>query len=60
LVYPPTRELQEVSVRVAVRVIKCALNNGVAAKIDLDGRDLDAYVRSRFWKPHYLPFVRGR
>ncbi len=59
-VYPPVRELQEVSVRVAVRVIRCALNDKVAGKVDLDGRDLDAYVRSRFWKPRYLPFVRGQ
>ncbi|MGH8501953.1 MAG: NAD-dependent malic enzyme [Gammaproteobacteria bacterium] len=59
-VYPPTRELQEVAVRVAVRVIRRALNDGVAGKADLEGRDLDAYVRSRFWKPRYLPFVRGQ
>jgi malate dehydrogenase (oxaloacetate-decarboxylating) len=59
-VYPPTHELQEVTVRVAVRVIRCALNEGVADKKDLEGRDLDAYVRSRFWKPRYLPFVRGQ
>ncbi len=58
-VYPPTRELQEVTVRVAVRVIRCALNDGVAEKTTLEGRDLDAYVRSRFWKARYLPFVRG-
>jgi malate dehydrogenase (oxaloacetate-decarboxylating) len=59
-VYPPVRELQEVSVRVAVRVIRCALNDKVAGRADLDGRDLDAYVRARFWKPRYLPFVRGQ
>ncbi len=58
-VYPPIRELQEVTVRVAVRVIRCALNDGVAEKTALEGRDLDAYVRSRFWKARYLPFVRG-
>jgi len=59
-VYPPTRELQEVAIRVAVRVIRRALDDGVAGKTDLEGRDLDAYVRSRFWKPRYLPFVRGQ
>jgi malate dehydrogenase (oxaloacetate-decarboxylating) len=59
-VYPPIRELREVSIRVAVRVIKCALTEGIAGKGDLDGRDLDAYVRSHFWKPRYLPFVRGQ
>ncbi|HEX2243905.1 MAG TPA: NAD-dependent malic enzyme, partial [Gammaproteobacteria bacterium] len=37
LVYPPIRELQEVSVRVAVRVIRCALKDGVAGKTTLEG-----------------------
>jgi malate dehydrogenase (oxaloacetate-decarboxylating) len=59
-VYPRVRELQEVTVRVAVRVIRRALTDGVAHKANLDGCDLDAYVRSRFWKPRYLPFVRGQ
>jgi malate dehydrogenase (oxaloacetate-decarboxylating) len=59
-VYPPVRELQEVSVRVAVRVIRCALNEKIAARTDLEERDIDAFVRARFWKPRYLPFVRGQ
>jgi len=58
-VYPPIRELNEVSIRVAVRVIDRALAQGVAQKTSLQGRDLDAYVRSRFWRPRYLPYVRG-
>ncbi len=59
LIYPPIGELQEVSVRVASRVIKCALQEGVAGKEDLAGRDLDTYLRSRFWHPRYLPFVKS-
>jgi len=58
-VYPPVRELNEVSIRVAARVIDRALAQGVAQKTSLQGRDLDAYVRSRFWRPRYLPYVRG-
>lgn len=56
-VYPPIKELQEVSIRVASRVIKCAINEGVAEKEDLEGHDLDAYLRARFWHPRYLPLV---
>ena len=59
-VYPPVSELQEVSVRVTARVIQCALEEGVAGNTDLEGRDLDAYIRSRFWHPRYLPCVRGK
>ncbi len=59
-IYPPVSELQEVSIRVAVRVIECALREGVAGKTELSDRDLDAYLRSRFWRPRYLPFVRGQ
>ena len=58
-VYPPVGELNEVSIRVAARVIEGALAQGVAQKTSLEGRDLDAYLRSRFWKPRYLPYVRG-
>jgi malate dehydrogenase (oxaloacetate-decarboxylating) len=58
-VYPPIAELQEVSIRVGARVIEQALAEGVAGRTDLAGRDLDAYLRSRFWRPKYLPFVRG-
>ncbi len=58
-VYPPVRELREVSIRVASRVIEQALQEGIAGKTDLVGRDLDTYLRSRFWKPRYLPIVRG-
>jgi malate dehydrogenase (oxaloacetate-decarboxylating) len=58
-IYPPVSELQEVSVRVAAKVIEQALAQGVAGKANLEGRDLDAYLRSRFWRPRYLPVVRG-
>ncbi|MCK7579616.1 MAG: hypothetical protein MZV65_30530 [Chromatiales bacterium] len=47
-------ELREVSIRVGARVIEQALKEGVAGKTDLAGRDLDTYLRSRFWKPRYL------
>lgn len=58
-IYPPVRELREVSIRVGARVIEKALQEGVAGKTDLAGRDLDTYLRTRFWKPRYLPIVRG-
>jgi malate dehydrogenase (oxaloacetate-decarboxylating) len=51
--------LQEVSIRVAARVIERALQEGIAGKTDLAERDLDAYLRSRFWRPHYLPVIKG-
>jgi len=59
LIYPPVDELQEVSIRVAARVIHCALREGVAGRTDLSEVDCDTYVRSRFWHPHYIPFVKG-
>ena len=36
-IYPPVRELHEVSIRVAARVIEQALREGVAGKTDLAG-----------------------
>jgi malate dehydrogenase (oxaloacetate-decarboxylating) len=61
-VYPPIRNLREVSIRVATRVMAQALSDGVAAEYRIRGLDLDgleAFARSRFWYPKYLPFKRG-
>ncbi len=58
-IYPPVDELQEVSVRVASRVIRAAMDEGVAGKPELADKDLDAYVREKFWRARYLPYVRG-
>ncbi len=62
--YPPVAELGEVSIQVALAVLKRALADGLGALPErwvkagaLD--DLDGYVRSHFWKPGYLPVVRG-
>jgi malate dehydrogenase (oxaloacetate-decarboxylating) len=59
LIYPPISELQEVSIKVASRVIETALKDGVAGKKELADRDLDTYLRSRFWRARHLPFVKG-
>ncbi|HVJ93945.1 MAG TPA: NAD-dependent malic enzyme [Labilithrix sp.] len=55
LVYPPVEDLREASVYVAVRVIRRAIADGVAARTDLPN-DLAAHVRSVAWTPRYLPF----
>jgi malate dehydrogenase (oxaloacetate-decarboxylating) len=57
-VYPPVEELQEASIRVATRVMSKAIDEGVAlTKVERSG--IEAYVRARFWKPEYVPFVRA-
>ena len=59
LIYPPVADLQETSVRVATRVVKQAIADGVARRENIPD-DIEAFVRERFWHPTYLPFVRGR
>jgi malate dehydrogenase (oxaloacetate-decarboxylating) len=59
LVYPPVEELQEVSVRVATAVINQAFTDKVAQSKHVTPDTAAPYVRSRFWKSRYLPFVRG-
>ena len=59
-VYPPIADLQEVSIRVATRVVECALEEGVAQRRELENSDIDTYLRKRFWKPRYIPFMLGR
>ncbi len=57
-VYPPISELRRVSVKVAVRVARQAIIEGVAAERrvrTLNDEQLHAFVESQFWLPRYLP-----
>jgi len=64
LLYPPVAELDEVSIKVATAVLERALADGLG---ELPQRwvdkgvlnDLEGYVRGHFWRPKYLPFVKG-
>lgn len=58
LVYPPVEDLREVSVRVATRVARRAIEDGVAGRTDLP-EDLEAHVRAKAWSPRYVPFRRA-
>jgi malate dehydrogenase (oxaloacetate-decarboxylating) len=58
-VYPPVTELQDVSIRVASRVIETAVAEGVAARPAVSDGDSEAFVRQRFWHARLLPFVKG-
>lgn len=57
-IYPPVEDLHEASVRVAVRVARRAIAEGVARRADLPD-DLDALARRLAWVPRYLPFHRA-
>jgi malate dehydrogenase (oxaloacetate-decarboxylating) len=59
LIYPPVSDLQETSIRVATRVVRQAIEDGVATRENIP-KDIEAFVRERFWHPSYLPFVRGQ
>ncbi|GAA5334333.1 MULTISPECIES: NAD-dependent malic enzyme [Thermus] len=59
LLYPPVRHLREVSPYVAARVMRKALEEGVAEEERIQGLsfpELYAFVQSRFWEPKYLPY----
>ncbi len=57
-VYPPVTELGEVSIQVATAVVRTAIADGVADPRDPES--IEAWVRSKFWRPRYLPYVRAR
>ncbi len=59
LIYPPVSELREVSIAVTTRVIQQAFADQVATTKKLTPETAEAYVRGHFWRPRYLPFVRG-
>ena len=59
-IYPPVDELFDVSVRVAAVVLQQAIQDGVATKLRLvtnppDLPQAEEYVRSKAWRPEYLP-----
>jgi malate dehydrogenase (oxaloacetate-decarboxylating) len=56
--YPPVDELQEVSMRVAARVIGQAIADGVAQAEGITRDNALEKVRARFWRAEYLPLVR--
>lgn len=56
LVYPPVAELKKVSLVVATRVLTKALEDGSAGRSDLNGIDLDAYIKAQAWQAKHLPF----
>ncbi len=57
-IYPPVNELSEVSIEVAARVLERAHVDGVATLPK--PRDPLDWVRNSFWRPHYVPVVRGQ
>ncbi len=57
LIFPPIDELQEVSIKVATRVLIQAMADSSTTRDDLNMEDLEDYVRSQFWKPEHIPFV---
>ena len=59
LVYPPVEEMREVSERVATRVFEQAFDDGVACTRKTTREGAEAYVRAKFWRPAYLPFVKA-
>jgi malate dehydrogenase (oxaloacetate-decarboxylating) len=58
LIYPPVDALRDASIRVAARVAKRAIADGVATVTDLPD-DLEAHARKLAWSPRYLPFRRA-
>jgi malic enzyme len=57
-IYPTVEELPEAAVQVAARVLQQAHADGVAKLRKPD--DPVAHVRRYFWKPHYVPVIRGK
>ena len=61
-VYPPISCIRDVSLRVAVRVARQAIFEGVAAEKrirNLSDDELCQFVEKRFWQPHYLPLRKA-
>jgi malate dehydrogenase (oxaloacetate-decarboxylating) len=57
LVFPPVEDLRDASIRVAARVAKKAVADGVAKA---DVADFEAVAARAAWSPRYLPFRLAR
>ena len=61
-VYPPISAIRELSLKVAVRVARQAIKEGVCAERrirNLTDDELEAFVRGRQWVPKYLPLRKA-
>ena len=59
LIYPPVEEMSEVAQLVATRVLQQAFDDGVACTTKTTRENAAAYVRGKFWRAAYLPFVKA-
>ena len=57
---PDVVNVREISVHIAVAVIKQAQAEGLATEKDIPDSDddLDEWVREQMWEPRYRPLVR--
>ncbi|HEY8039701.1 MAG TPA: NAD-dependent malic enzyme [Polyangiaceae bacterium] len=58
LIYPPVEEMREVSQLVATRVVQQAFDDGVARTTKTTKDRAADHVRSKVWRPRYLPFEK--
>ncbi len=56
LIFPPVAKLKDVSLQVTTRVLAKALEDGSATRQDLNGIDLESYVKAHSWQAKHLPF----
>ncbi|MFC4638013.1 NAD-dependent malic enzyme [Deinococcus hohokamensis] len=62
-VYPAISDLREISIRIAARVARQAITDGVCADRRmraLSDEQIEANIRDRAWLPQYLPLRRAR
>lgn len=62
-VYPPINELREISIQIAINVVKQAIVDGVCAKRlirNMPDEELEQTLRKRAWEPSYLPLKRAK
>ena len=60
-VFPPLNQIRDVSRRVAVAVIRQAMEEGQATKLKgKDIEDLESFVQKKMYDPVYVPLVEKR
>lgn len=54
---PDVKDVREISVKIAVAVVRCAVEEGLAQEkgIPVDDEELEKWVRAQMWEPVYRP-----
>jgi len=56
-VYPDVSNIRDVSEKIAVEIVKLAIETGMAKKLPEEGETVEEFVKRQMYNPQYAPFI---